>query len=271
MHIHTHFSDGTSSPREVVEEAVQARLGCIAITDHDTVDGIVPAREAAASFGLEVLAGIELSSEDAGKDVHILGYLFDLAHEGFQRAVEQFQQARTDRIHRMIEKLKTVGVDNITFEDVAALAQSRALGRLHLATVLKAKGHINDVRQAFPRYIGEGAPAYEPKFKITPEGAIDLIHQAGGIAVMAHPMVTNKDEIIPRLVEAGLDGLEVYYPNTSGTVIQFYEGIAQKHGLLRTGGSDAHGKAKRNTWIAKTMIPYDLVDRMKERAASRMS
>ena len=166
----------------------------------------------------------------------------------------------------MIEKLKTLGIDNITLEEVCSLTKSKSVGRPHLAAVLKEKKWVGDISQAFQKYLGEDAPAYVGKFKISPEEAVALIRNSGGVAVMAHPMFTNKDEIIPSLVRAGMGGIEVYYPNCAETTIQHYEGIAKKHDLVMTGGSDAHGKAKTNTYIGKRRIPYEFVEQLKQRA-----
>jgi 3',5'-nucleoside bisphosphate phosphatase len=266
LHIHTYYSDSTSSPQEVVQEALQNKLSCIAITDHDTIDGLAPTRqEAQSSSGLEVLAGVELSSEMDGKDIHILGYCFD--EEGpLVKALTKFQHARVERIREMIEKLKGLGIDNITLEEVCSLTKSMAVGRPHLAAVLKEKKWVSGIGQAFEKYLSEDAPAYVAKFKISPVEAIELIRNSGGVAVMAHPMLTNKDEIIPSLVRAGLGGIEVYYPNCSPPLTAYYEGIAQKHNLIMTGGSDAHGKAKSYTYIGKKQIPYETVEQLKARA-----
>ncbi len=156
--------------------------------------------------------------------------------------------------------------DNITFEEVSRLAQSKSVGRPHLAAVLKEKGWVNTIQAAFNKYLADGAPAHVPKFRQTPAQAIDLVHRAGGVAVLAHPMLTNVDELIPGFVEAGLDGLEAQYPNKSETVIQFYEELAKKYGLIVTGGSDAHGDAKKHTFVGKKTISYDLVEKLKARA-----
>lgn len=264
LHIHTYYSDSTSSPEEVVEQARQNGLNCIAIVDHDTIDGIEPTLRAASAYGLEVVPGIELSSEINGKDVHILGYFIDCKNEYFSARVKQMQGSRIGRMEEMIAKLRQLGVDNIKLEEVAALAKSDSLGRPHLAKVLVEKGVVADVRQAFDRYLSEKGPAYVSKFKQTPYEAIQLIREAGGVAVLAHPLITAVDELIPGFVQGGLGGIEVYYPNCSNNIIHFYEGIAQKHGLAVTGGSDAHGEAKRHTFIGRIKIPYELVEKLRQ-------
>jgi predicted metal-dependent phosphoesterase TrpH len=264
LHIHTHFSDSSSSPQEIVDDALKAGLACIAITDHDTLDGIVPAIEAVAGLGLEVVPGIELSSELESCDIHILGYFIDYTKGPLLEKIDVFLDARVQRMKQMLVNLKAVGVDNIVFEEVCALTRSRAVGRMHLAVLLQQKGWVSGIKAAFEKYLGPGCPGYAPKFKQTPYEAIDLIRSSGGVAVMAHPMLTQKDELIPGLVKAGLKGLEVYYPNCMPTVTQFYEGIAKKHGLIATGGSDAHGKDKAYTYIGKQTVPYIIVDQLRQ-------
>jgi len=263
LHIHTYFSDSTSSPREVVDDALAAGLSCIAITDHDIVQGVNPTIEAAGPHSLEVVAGIELSSEFENCDIHILGYFIDHNQGPLLEKIDVFLDARMERMKKMIMNLKAVGVDNIEFEEVCALTQSRAVGRAHLAVLLQQKGWVSSIKSAFEKYIGPGCPGYAPKYKQTPFEAIDLIRSCGGVAVMAHPMLTQKDELIPRFVAAGLKGLEVYYPNCINTVTEFYERIAQKNGLIATGGSDAHGKAKSYTYVGKKTVPLEVVEQLR--------
>ena len=264
LHIHTYYSDSTSSPVEVVEDALKAGVSCIAITDHDIVEGVKPVIEAARPHGIEVIPGIELSSEFEGVDIHILGYFIDLDNGHLQEKLDLFLDGRVQRMKQMLVNLKAVGIDNIEYEEVSALTKSRAVGRAHLATILVQKGWVSSFKGAFEKYIGPGCPGYAPKYQQTPFEAIELINQAGGIAAMAHPMLTQKDELISRFAKAGMKGLEVYYPNCMDTVVQFYERLAKKYGLIATGGSDAHGKAKSYTWVGKRTVPYDVVEQMKQ-------
>lgn len=266
LHIHTHYSDSTDSPQEVVHAAVQAGLSCISITDHDTIDGVAPAEKAARESGLEVIAGVELSSEHNGKDIHILGYFFDTDGSPLVRKLKEMQQSRVERMKKMVKRLEELGVGDVTFEEVAELTKSDAVGRLHLAKLLHKKGAVNSIESAFEKYLAEGAAAYFPKYQQSPYEAIELIKQSGGVAVMAHPMLTQRDELIPSMVKAGLDGIEAYYPNCSMDVVNFYIGLADKHGMFVTGGSDAHGKGKTNTFIGKAYVPCEQVERMKQRA-----
>ena len=269
LHIHTHYSDSTDSPQEVVRQAHFQKLMCIAITDHDTVAGIAPTILAAQQFSLEIVPGIELSTEIDEKDIHMLGYFFDYQNPFLLEKLKQIQEARLERIKKMIALLKKEGINNIEWEEVCQLAPLASLGRPHLATILKQKGWVRDIKEAFEKYIGDKCPAYVSKYKQTPYEAIDLIRRCGGVAVLAHPMLTNKDELIPSFIEAGLQGLEVYYANSSDTSIKYYEGIAKKHHLIMTGGSDAHGKVKNNTYVGKTQIPYETVEQLRQVATVR--
>ena len=264
LHVHTYFSDSSSSPQEVVDDALKAGLSAIAITDHDIVEGVAPTIEAARGCALEVVPGIELSSEFENCDIHILGYFIDYSQGLLLERVNVFLDARMQRMKQMLVNLKAEGIDNIEFEEVCALTQSRAVGRSHLALLLQQKGWVSNIKGAFEKYLGPGCPGYAPKYKQTPFEAIDLIRSCGGVAVMAHPMLTQKDELIPSFVKAGLKGLEVYYPNCMDTVTQFYERIAQKHGLIATGGSDDHGQAKAYTYVGKKTVPYAVVEQLRQ-------
>lgn len=264
LHIHTFYSDSTSSPEDVVKRSLEAGLSAIAITDHDTLEGIQPTLEAAKGKSLEVITGIELSSEIHGKEVHILGYLFDGTNKMMLEQLHSFQKTRVERMKKMIVKLDELGIKGINLEEVCALTQSQAVGRPHLASILVKKGKVLNTKEAFDKYLAEGAPAYVPKQEQSPFEVIALINEAGGLAVLAHPMLTGLDELIPSFVKAGLGGLEVYYPNCTQTVVQYYENIAKKHNICLTGGSDDHGKAKNYTAIGRVKIPYELIEKMKE-------
>ncbi len=264
LHIHTYYSDSTSSPQEVVDGALKEKLSCVAITDHDTIDGFLPTTLIAQAHGIEVIAGVELSSEWEGRDIDILGYCFDCQQSPLVEQLDVFLDARVERMKQMIVQLKTAGINNIEYEEVSALTKSRAVGRVHLATLLVAKGWTSSMKEAFEKYLGPGRVGYVPKFQQTPFEAIDLIKKSGGVAVMAHPMLTQKDELIPQFVKAGMQGIEVYYPNCNPLVTQCYERIAKKHGLIATGGSDAHGKVKAYTHVGKMVVSYSVVEQLKQ-------
>ena len=264
LHIHTTCSDSTQTPEEVILHAKEVGLNCISIADHDTVDGIDPAIAAGKEHGIEVIPAIELSTEINKKDVHMLGYLMDYKNPEFVETIHKIQHSRIGRMHDMIAKLNELGVDNITFDEVSEMAGTKSLGRPHLAHFLVEKGWVKNKQEAFNKYLAEGQAACVPKYKISPFEGIELIAKAGGISVLAHPKFSGVDEHIPAFVEAGLGGLEIYYPNTPPELVKFYEGIVAKHGMVATGGSDAHGDNKKHTYIGRMNIPYDLVEKLKE-------
>ncbi len=269
LHIHTFFSDGSLSPRDVLEGGSRAGLTCLSICDHDTVDGVLEALPLAEDYHLEVIPGIELSSSWDGRDIHILGYFLDVADPAFQKGLSVIREKRIHRMARMIDRLRENGITELTVNEVLKEVRSRNVGRPHLARVLVKKGKCATVKEAFDRYIGDDGPAYVCYPMQTPFEAIAMIRSGGGIAVMAHPMVTRRDDMIPSLVDSGLEGIEVFYPNVARPVTEFYRDLAGRYGLLMTGGSDAHGEYKRNTFIGKAKIPYELIEKMKERLDQR--
>jgi len=269
LHIHTHFSDSTSSPQEVIEQAHNFGIHCIAITDHDIVEGIEPAIAAANSYDIEVIPGIELSTQANNKDIHLLGYFIDYKNSSFIDQLEKMQHSRLERMKLMISKLSELGVGSIDFAEVCALTESDAVGRPHLAAVMVKHGIVPNIKAAFDRFLADDKPAYVPKAKLSPFEGIEIILKYGGVPVLAHPMFTSVDELIPGFVEAGLKGIEVYYPNCMPATMEFYANLAKKYNLVGTGGSDAHGAAKRNTYLGKMTIPYDVVEQLKVLANGR--
>lgn len=264
LHIHTFFSDSTDSPEQVVAKLVKAELACCAITDHDTIEGVEPVRQAALGTGVEVIPGVELSTTWEGKDIHVLGYGMNENSSELKEYLSRFRQARRERMRAMVDRLKPLGIDNVSLEEVEEHAgAAHALGRPHLAQILVQKGWVASLREAFVRFLAEDAPAFVPKFQQTPQEAVSLIRRCGGVSVLAHPMLTQKDEIIPALVEAGLQGIEVFYPQTTDRIREYYLGLAKKHRLLVTGGSDAHGAAKKHTDIGAVRLPYSYVEELK--------
>ncbi len=262
LHLHTNFSDSTFSPQQLVEEAKKAGLYCIAVTDHDIVSGIAPAKEI-ASDSLEVIPGIELSAEIGSKEIHILGYFIDTEYSRLQEEIKKINLIRRERVYEMLDKLRKLGVD-LEPDDVFNIASQGSISRLHIARAMVLKGKVANIYEAFSRYIGNKGPAYVGKFSLTPEDAIQLIKEAKGIAVLAHPQVSNCDELLPSFIKAGLRGLEVYYPEHSEVVVKYYLQVADRYGLLVTGGSDCHGEAKSGVTVGKVAIPYALVEKLKE-------
>ena len=263
LHLHTHFSDGTFSPKELVNKAVRAGLSAIAICDHDIVGGIDPAIEAASSEDIEILPGIELTAEEDGSEIHILGYLIDYKRKEFTERLKVLRERRVERIYKIVEMLNGLGLP-LSAEGVFEVAKHGTVGRLHVARAMFAAGLISSISEAFQKYIGDKGPAYVLGFRFTPKEAIKLIRDTGGIPVIAHPYSLNNDELIPRFVDLGLMGIEVYYPEHSQSMINFYLGLAKKYNLLVTGGSDCHGNAKSEVKIGSIKVPYELVEKLKE-------
>jgi len=264
LHIHTHFSDSTFSPEEVVKLAHKNHLSAISITDHDTVDAIDPAIKYAEGFSIEIIPGIELTAEVDNREVHILGYFIDHHDERFLAKLKDLRRVRVTRIHEMVKRLKQQGIKKIDADEVVNKAGKAAVGRVHLAMALKRHGLVSSISEAFQKHIGDSCPAYVSKFKLSPQEAIKLILQAKGVPVLAHPYTLDRDELIPDFAKDGLMGLEVYYPEYTQRVISHYKALCQKLHLLATGGSDDHGKAKETILMGKIKISYELVERLKQ-------
>jgi predicted metal-dependent phosphoesterase TrpH len=262
LHVHSTASDGRNTPAEVVRLAVELGLSAIALTDHDTTAGLPEARSAAAGTGLKVLDGIELSSESDVGEVHVLGYCIDLAHAGLQSMLSRLRDARVDRARQMVDKLRELGVV-ITWERVQAFAGEGAVGRPHVAMALQEAGRVRTLGEAFDRWIANDGPAYVPRFRLTPEEAIALIREAGGLAVLAHPALSNNLSLVPQLAGAGLSGLEVYYPDHSPSDREKLLGLCQQYGLFPTGGSDFHGLTHDgHAPMASVAVPPEVVERL---------
>lgn len=262
LHLHTKFSDGTFSPEQLVAQAKLAGLCCIAVTDHDCISGIEPTIQAAGD-SLEIIPGIELTAEINSNEIHILGYFIDQNSSVFKIELDKIIEIRRKRVYEILEKLKELGVD-LEPEDVFGIAGEGSVGRLHIARAMVNKGIIFNIYEAFSKYIGNKGPAYAGKFSLTPQDAIKLILESKGVPVLAHPHNSNCDELIPGFVKAGLKGLEIYYPEYSDVVKRYYLQIADKYGLVATGGSDCHGDAKPDVKVGKVSVPYELVEKIKE-------
>ncbi len=268
LHLHTRFSDGSFTPEQVVEHAVKQRLSTLALTDHDTLEGCAPMMAACAAAGIEFISGIELTAECADHEVHLLGYFLDLENEVLLRAIALFQSVRQERIREMVLRLNHLGVP-LRAEDVFAVANCRSPGRPHVARALAELGHCRTMDEAFERFLKRHRPAWVPKHKLPAASAIELLHQAGGLAVMAHPGLSRTDSVIPKLAAAGLDGLECFHTRHSTTQMQHYLKIAGGLSLLITGGSDCHGDSRGKPLIGTIKLPCEYVLRLKQRVAER--
>lgn len=280
LHVHTTASDGALSPAEIVDAARQSHLAAVAITDHDTVAGIAEARRAAQRTGddLEVIPGVELSVDASGSTLHVLGYDVDPDDAALTETLTRLRGGRDERNPRIIERLAELGLP-IRYEDVLARAAGETVGRPHIARVLVDAGHARSVDEAFDRYLARGAPAYVERWRIGPEQAIELIHRAGGSAVVAHPAQVQRPPIevraiIQGLADAGLDGIEVWHPDHAATDVGTYRLLAEQLGLVATGGTDFHGHMRRQSvrlgvGRGQMRIPYSVVIALRRRRAAR--
>jgi predicted metal-dependent phosphoesterase TrpH len=245
----------------LVRLARKHHLNTIAITDHDTTDGLLEAQQAANGSPI-VLPGIELSAEENEVDVHMLGYYVPLDDPTFQAALVQFRNDRLNRGQGMVEKLAALGKP-IRWERVLELADGGSVGRPHVARAMVEAGHVESVNAAFDLYLRHGGPAYVSRKRMSPEEAVELIHAAGGVAVMAHPgLVADYLGVLERLIAAGLDGIEYNHPRNPTTVRENVRALAIKHDLILTGGSDFH---RPNDPIGAYTAPVEALAALRER------
>lgn len=268
LHIHTHFSDSNLSPQEVIEYAQKIGLKTISLTDHDAVGGIDEAIEYAKLYDIEVIPGVELSVERKGTEIHILGYFIDWKNEWFNEKLKNFRQLREKRADLIVSKLKELKID-IEYNQVLQVAKAGtpngAISRLHIARVLCERKVVDSIKTAFEKYLNYGAKAYVPKDTLTPKQAIEMILKVGGIPVLAHPYVSkSNDNLISKLVQWELKGLEVYHPQQDSRGKQFCQRMAQKYNLLITGGSDCHGLFKKSILIGTVTVENEVVKDMKK-------
>ncbi|HEY1788011.1 MAG TPA: PHP domain-containing protein [Verrucomicrobiae bacterium] len=268
LHLHTSFSDGTWTPEELVFQAQNNSLSCIALTDHDTVEGCARAAAACAAVKMEFIPGAELTAEHEDTELHVLGYFLDTGNEKLLVEISKFQVVRQSRIYEMVARVNELGVP-LKAESVFALANCKSPGRPHVARAMVNAGFVKNLDEAFERFLKKGRPAWVPKSKISALEAVELVHQAGGLAVMAHPGLNRTDSIIPALVAAGLDGIECFHTKHSTAMSERYLEMADKYNLLVTGGSDCHGFSKGKPLIGTVRLPYDHILKMKERRSKR--
>ena len=264
LHLHTNFSDGTFSPEELVLQAQKSGLACIAVTDHDSVEGCARAAAACAAVKMEFIPGTELTAEHDDTELHVLGYFLNTHNEKLLAEIARFQAVRQNRIHEMVARINELGTP-LEVESVFALANCKSPGRPHVARAMVKAGFVKNLDEAFERFLKKGRPAWVPKSRVSALEAIDLVHQAGGLAVMAHPGLNRTDSIIPHLVEAGLDGIECFHTKHSTAMSERYLEIADKYHLLVTGGSDCHGFSKGKPLIGTVKLPYEHVEKMELR------
>lgn len=268
LHLHTTASDGVRRPSEIVRYAKAKGLQAIAITDHDTIEGLEEGVSEGEKTGFEVIPGVEISATHSPGSMHLLGYFFDIYHPLLNERLQYLQKARAERNPKIVEKLNQLGI-NITYEEVQEASGGGQVGRPHFAHVLVEKGYVRTFQEAFDRFLKKGAPAYIEKFRFTPGEALRFIREANGIAVLAHPNTLGMkgfaelEALLLQLIAEGLRGIEVYYPEHSQSDVVRYKGLAEKHGLVTTGGTDYHGIEGNDLEIGvgrgEMKLPYSIV------------
>lgn len=270
LHTHTFHSDGTWSPTEVVERALSGRLAAVALTDHDSVDGLDEARSRASGTGLEVIAGVELSAHDGSVEVHVLGYFVDDHDAEFRLSLQQFREQRLLRAHSILERLEELGYD-LSWDDVLERARGGAIGRPHIAEAMVAAGFVHSIDDAFRKFLGTNGPAYIARRSLTPRGAIELVRRAGGVAAIAHPATMRKDLAVGEAAKFGLVGLEVIHPRHDNGDRGRYTRLCEKYGLVATGGSDSHGERTGYSQIGDGDVPYAAVEGLRAAQAKQVA
>jgi predicted metal-dependent phosphoesterase TrpH len=264
LHIHTTYSDGLASPKEVIAAVRKKGLAAFAVCDHDNFDGYFETKTLLRDSDAELIPGTELSSGQSGEDIHILGYFFDPASYLLKTTLENFREKRNRRGEEMLLKLKRLGVD-IPLGMVREIAGDSAIGRPHIADAIVRVKAVRRYEDAFARYIGIDGPAYVPKSNLPPKESIELIHSAGGLAFLAHPGIARADRHIDEFIDYGLDGIEVYHPFHSESQRKTYLEIVEKRGLLACGGSDFHGRERHYGMIGSQPVPPEFLTNMKKR------
>jgi transcription antitermination factor NusB len=272
LHMHSTASDGSVDPAELPALAARAGLAAIALTDHDSVQGVAAAREAAQAVGIEVVPGVELTAyAGEGEDrteLHMVGLFVDCTSPDLLARLRSLRRGRVTRLEKMVRALAALDMP-VDTEAVLARSHGGAVGRLHVAQEMVKRGYCADLREAFDLHIGEGRPAYVPREQMTPAEGIELIHAAGGCAVLSHPgLAQGIDGMIELLVEAGLDAIEVHCPAHTAEDEKRFMDLAQEHGLVVAGGSDFHGEARPDVRIGQETISGVELDQLRRRAAT---
>jgi len=262
LHVHTNYSDGMYSPAQVVETAISLDLDIIAITDHDSVEGVGPAIEAADGTELEVIPGIELSAAAGSKEIHLLGYFINWEDPVLLEKLEKMKTNREKRINEMVSLLREKGMD-ISDEVITEMSCEGTIGRLHLAQAMVISGLVKNTNEAFLRYIGSGGPCFVGHRRLEFYDAIKIIKKAGGVPVLAHPGSSGVDEFIPEFISAGLRGIEVHHTKHSASENERYMQLVRENSLIATGGSDCHGLKKGQVLMGKVRVEDAIVEELR--------
>jgi 3',5'-nucleoside bisphosphate phosphatase len=272
LHLHTTASDGVMTPSAMVRYAKDKGLQAIAITDHDTIEGLEEGLSEGERIGFEVISGIEISADHSPGSMHLLGYFLEIHHPLLKSKLDYLQKARAERNPKIIQNLNRLGV-RVSYEEVVKVSGGGQVGRPHFAQVLMEKGYVRTFQEAFDRFLKKGAPAYVDKVRFKSKEAISFIREAGGIPVLAHPKTvalnspSSFERILRELMEEGLKGIEIFYPEHTPPEIAQFKGMAERYGLLMTGGTDYHGIEKEALDIGvgrgEMKLPYTIVEALK--------
>jgi 3',5'-nucleoside bisphosphate phosphatase len=265
LHLHTTYSDGALSPLELVQRAQTFNLSVISITDHDNVGALDEAIEAGKQLGVEVIPGLELSVTLNEKDIHLLAYFFDYTNQHLLDYLTFFRYERLKRAERIVQKLNEINIP-LKLDAVLDQAGIGSVGRPHIASALLEEGLTGTYHEAFMKYIGVGAPAYEKKYQLTPVEATKLISQSGGLSFLAHPGKYTTEVELSTLIQSGVDGIEVVHPSHNEARQEFYRGVVHQYFLLECGGSDFHGGKKNDDETLGTYtVSLEIVEEMRNR------
>ena len=266
LHLHTNFSDGKLSPEKILKLAWENHYEYISITDHDSILGYLEAKKYLAKYPLELISGVEISTNYQSSDVHILAYYFDENNDEFIEMLRKIYDSRYGRAKQIVSNLNQMGID-LKWEDVLKYAgQHKYIGRPHIARALIENGFCKTIKSVFDRCLNNDSPIYVPKYRIDTAYAVDLIQKAGGISVVAHPGRLEDDSLLYEFIDMGVEGIEVYYASHSTGQIKFYEQIALENNLIRTGGSDFHGS---DFYYLNYTAPDVCIKELKARHASK--
>lgn len=268
LHLHSTASDGSYPPETVAAMAESQGVRVMALTDHDSIAGVGPAVERAERAGIRVIPGVELSVSETGFDVHLLAYGFDPADKGLNAALTRYRDSRRERARKILSRLKGLGI-RISLDEVEEIARGGALGRPHVAEALMRGGHVETFHEAFQRFLGHHAPAYVPKKAVTLEEAAGIVRDAGGVTALAHPGTLNRDHLIPGWARRGLDGIEVWHSKHAAADVSRYRTLAEKLGLIMTGGSDFHGERTPEVSIGGVAVPESILAPLDEALRAR--
>jgi predicted metal-dependent phosphoesterase TrpH len=269
LHTHSTASDGTLPPEQVIEAAARCGLAALALTDHDTIDGVRAARQAAERVGIRVIAGVELSAFDEEREIHVLAlHLSNL--DALEQRLAELRASRHVRAGKIVEKLNALGVP-LTLDEVLQQAGGGSVGRPHVARALIARGLVPDFREAFMRYLGNNGSAFVAKERLSIQDAIAMAHEAGAIAIWAHPSEGGRRERLEPLVGFGLDGVEIKHPSHSGEDMKRLQALTDFFGLVPSGGSDWHGASEGPRRLGMMSVPMEWLEKQDERVAALTS